>query len=72
MRAVIEIDNILVEYKDFPETCAHALILKGWAYYDLGDNENSKKSFQEVIDSYASYSEVKEEALHGLRTLDSK
>ncbi|MBW7992349.1 MAG: CPBP family intramembrane metalloprotease [Planctomycetes bacterium] len=71
-RAVIEIDNILAEYKDFSETCAQALILKGWAYYDLGDNENSKKSFQEVIDSYASYSEVKEEALHGLRTLDSK
>jgi membrane protease YdiL (CAAX protease family) len=71
-RAIIEIDSIIEDFRDLPEICAQALILKGWAYYDLGEYNKSKQSFQEVIDSYASLNEAKEAALHGLTTLNGK
>jgi hypothetical protein len=71
-RAVVESDRILSRFRDQPESCAEALVTRGWAYYELGDHEKSRESFQEVCDSYQSYESARAAALDGLRALDRK
>jgi len=69
-RAVVESDRILSEFRDQPEVCANVLITRGWSYYDLGEPDMSRASFQEVIDSYPSYESAQQSAAIGLRMLD--
>lgn len=71
-RAVVESNRILSEFRDQPESCAEALVTRGWAYYELGDYQKARESFQEVFDSYQSYEWVRAAALDGLRVLDRK
>jgi len=69
-RVVVESDRILSEFRDQPEVCAEVLITRGWSYYDLGEPEKSRASFQEVVDSYPSYDWAQQEAAEGLKVLD--
>lgn len=71
-RSVVESNRILSQFKDRPEDCADALIIRGWSYYDLGEHEKSRVSFQEVVESYASYEWAREAALIGLKELDDR
>ena len=71
-RAVVESDRILSEFGDQPEACAQALLRRGWSYYELGDRQMSRKSFQEIIDSYSSFEWVREAALEELKVLDDR
>jgi len=71
-RAIVESNRILSEFKDQPEVCAEALITRGWSYYDLGELEMSRASFQEVIDSYQSCDWAQQEAAEGLKVLDDE
>jgi membrane protease YdiL (CAAX protease family) len=68
-RAVVESDRILSEFTDQPEACVQALMIKGWAYHQLGDFQRSGEAFEEVIDSYASIEWAQEDALEALRSL---
>ena len=69
-RAVVESDRILSEFRDQPEVCAEALITRGWSYYDLDELENSRASFQEVVDSFPSDEWAQQAAEEGLKVLD--
>ena len=69
-RAVVESNRILAQFKDRPEDCAEALLIRGWSYCELGNHEMSRTSFREVIESYASYEWARESALEGLNSLD--
>jgi membrane protease YdiL (CAAX protease family) len=71
-RAVIESNRVLSEFKDQPEACAQALIIRGWSYYYLGELEMSRTSFQEIIDSYTSYDWAQQDAAEGLKVLNSE
>jgi membrane protease YdiL (CAAX protease family) len=71
-RAVIESNRVLSEFRDQPEACADALIIRGWSCYDLDEFDMSRASFQEVIDSYQSYDWVQQEAAEGLKVLDDE
>jgi len=71
-RAIVESDRIVSKFKDRPEDCAEALIIRGWSYCELGDHEKSRASFQEVVESYASYEWAREAALIGLKELDGE
>jgi len=71
-RAVVESDRILLEFKDEPEACAQALVTKGWAYYELGNYDQSRESFQDILDSYPGDGWALEAASEGLRALNSK
>lgn len=69
-RAVVESDHVLSEFRDQPEVCAQALITRGWSYFDLGEFDMSRASFQEVVDSYPSYEWAQQSAEEGLKMLD--
>jgi membrane protease YdiL (CAAX protease family) len=71
-RAVVESNQILSEFRHQPEICAEALITRGWSYYDLGEFDMSRASFQDVIDSYQSYDWAQQEAVEGLKVLDNE
>ena len=71
-RAVVESNRILAQFKDRPEDCAEALLIRGWSYCELGNHEMSRTSFREVIESYASYEWARESALEGLNSLDKE
>jgi membrane protease YdiL (CAAX protease family) len=71
-RAVIESNRVLSKFRDQPEACAEALIIRGWSYYYLGEVEISRTSFQEVIDSYPSDDWAQQEAAEGLKVLDGE
>lgn len=71
-RAVVESDRILSEFGDQPEVCAEVLITRGWSYYELGDVDMSRASFQEVVDSYPSYEWAQQSAVEGLKMLDGR
>jgi tetratricopeptide (TPR) repeat protein len=71
-RAVIESNRVLSKFRDQPEACNEALIIRGWSYYYLGELEMSRTSFQEVIDSYPSYDWALQEAAEGLKVLDGE
>lgn len=69
-RAVVESDHVLSEFRDQPEVCAQVLITRGWSYYNLGELDMSRASFQEVVDSYPSYEWAQQAAAEGLKLLD--
>ncbi|HUT45572.1 MAG TPA: CPBP family intramembrane glutamic endopeptidase [Sedimentisphaerales bacterium] len=71
-RAIVESDRILSEFRNQPEVCAEVLITRGWSYYDLGDVNMSRASFQEVVGSYPSYEWAQQSAAEGLRMLDGR
>ena len=71
-RAVIESNRVLSEFRDQAEACAQALIIRGWSYYYLNEPEMSRTSFQEVVDSYISYDWAQQDAMEGLKVLDSE
>ncbi len=71
-RAVVESDRILSEFRDQPEVCAQVLITRGWSYYNLGEPDMSRASFQEVVGSYPSYEWAQQSAAEGLKILDGR
>jgi membrane protease YdiL (CAAX protease family) len=71
-RAIVECNDLSETFGDQPEICAQALSLKGWAYYDLGDYQASRESFQELDRSYSSMDWVPGEVAEALKMLEGK
>jgi membrane protease YdiL (CAAX protease family) len=69
-RAIVESNRVLSEFRDQSEVCANVLITRGWSYYNLGELDMSRASFQEVLDSYPSYEWAQQAAVEGLKVLD--
>lgn len=71
-RAVVECDRIVSDFRDDSETCASALVKRGWAYYELRDYQMSLESFRQVLDSYPQCTEQVEAARKGLERLSKE
>lgn len=69
-RAIVEADNILQEYPEQRDRRAHALLMKGWAYYVLKDFERARESFQALTVEFKEYQEDYVFAQKGIRWLN--
>ena len=72
MRAIVECDRVLTEFADQTEACADVLLIKGWAYRDLGDDQASRDCFTLLAKSYPSVEWATEAATAALETLDGE
>jgi tetratricopeptide (TPR) repeat protein len=71
-RAVIEADELIVNWPQQKPECAAALLDKGWAYYHLQSFQESREAFESVVSDFAGeqFLPNQESALYGLESLN--
>jgi membrane protease YdiL (CAAX protease family) len=69
-RAIVQCNEVLSEFPDQPESCAGVLLTKAEAHQDIGDQQQCREAYSEIIRRYGVLEWARTAAEQGLQELD--